>query len=232
MKVVICDDNPIVLNEVKSMIEEYSINKNIIFDIDVFENGSDLLNSNNYYNIAILDVEMPEINGIELAKQLRNKNSQIILMFLTAYHQYIDNAFDLNAARFFEKPLNKERFFLGLNNVLQKIDESQIELFLKDSEKRIRVSANDIIYLEIFKRGTKIITINRIYESNNKIDYYKNKLVKSVFVSPHKSFLINLNYLKSYKRNSLTLTNDIEIPISHNKQADFRKAFFKYLGDR
>ena len=118
MKIVVCDDNLNIISEIKEMLNEYSAIKNVPLEISAFDNGKVVLDSNDNYNIAILDVEMPDMNGIALGEKLRKRNKQIVLIYLTAHSQYLDSALNLNAARFFEKPIDKDRFFSGMDNAI------------------------------------------------------------------------------------------------------------------
>lgn len=106
MKIVVCDDNFNIISEIKEMLNKYSAIKNVPLEISTFDNGNAVLESNDNYNIAILDVEMPDMNGIALGEELRKRNKQIVLIYLTAHSQYLDSALNLNAARFFEKPID------------------------------------------------------------------------------------------------------------------------------
>lgn len=149
MKIVICDDNLNIISEIKEMLNEYSAIKNIPLEISAFDNGIAVLDSNENYNIAILDVEMPDMNGIALGEELRKRNKQIVLIYLTAHSQYLDSALNLNAARFFEKPIDKDRFFSGIDNAIERIDNTTINFFIRDDKTQVRVTAESIIYIEI-----------------------------------------------------------------------------------
>lgn len=149
MKIVICDDNLNIISEIKEMLNEYSAIKNVPLEISAFDNGKAVIDSNDNYNIAILDVEMPDMNGIALGEELRKRNKQIVLIYLTAHSQYLDSALNLNAARFFEKPIDKDRFFSGMDNALERIDNTTINFFIRDDKTQVRVTAESIIYIEI-----------------------------------------------------------------------------------
>ena len=111
MKIAICDDNLNIVDEVKNLLDEYALSKNLSLDISTFNDGQAVLESDERFNIAILDVEMPGCNGIELGKILREKNRHIVLMYITSHKKYLDEALNLNAARFFEKPIDSKRFY-------------------------------------------------------------------------------------------------------------------------
>lgn len=225
MKIVVCDDNLNIISEIKEMLNEYSAIKNVPLEISVFDNGNAVLESNDNYNIAILDVEMPDMNGIALGEELRKRNKQIVLIYLTAHSQYLDSALNLNAARFFEKPIDKDRFFSGMDNALERIDNTTINFFIRDDKTQVRVTAESIIYIEISHRKTKVVTEDKIYFTTHTLDYFKDRLVSSIFAQPHKSYIINFNFITAYERGEIMLDSRYKIPISRSKQTEFHKSF-------
>ena len=229
MKIVICDDNLNIISEIKEMLNEYSAIKNVPLEISTFDNGKAVLDSNDNYNIAILDVEMPDMNGIALGEELRKRNKQIVLIYLTAHSQYLDSALNLNAARFFEKPIDKDRFFSGMDNALERIDNTTINFFIRDDKTQVRVTAESIIYIEISHRKTKVVTEDKIYFTTHTLDYFKDRLVSSIFAQPHKSYIINFNFITAYERGEIVLDSRYKIPISRSKQTEFHKSFVRFM---
>ena len=232
MKIAICDDNLNIVDEVKNLLDEYALSKNLSLDISTFNDGQAVLESDERFNIAILDVEMPGCNGIELGKILREKNRHIVLMYITSHKKYLDEALNLNAARFFEKPIDSKRFYDGLDNALKRIDNTTIKFFLKEDNASVRINANDIIYVEIEPIGhrkTKIVTEEKTYISSNKIVVWEEHLISSLFVKTHKSYIINMEYITKYENNTLQLDGKYNIPISRNYQSSVHKAFIRYM---
>lgn len=232
MKIAICDDNLNIVDEVKNLLDEYALSKNLSLDISTFNNGQAVLESDERFNIAILDVEMPGCNGIELGKILREKNRHIVLMYITSHKKYLDEALNLNAARFFEKPIDSKRFYDGLDNALKRIDNTTIKFFLKEDNASVRINANDIIYVEIEPIGhrkTKVVTEKKTYISSNKIAFWEEHLISSLFVKTHKSYIINMEYITKYENNTLQLDGKYNIPISRNYQSSMHKAFIRYM---
>lgn len=229
MKVVICDDNLNIAEEVKRLLEEYSAAKSVDFEIFTFDNGQAVLDSDGGYNIAVLDVEMPNIDGIALGEALRRRNKQIVLIYLTAHSQYLDSALNLNAARFFEKPIDKARFFNGIDNALERIDNSSISFYIRDDKSQVRITAESIVYIEIAHRKTKIVTDDREYYTTHSLDYFKDRLISSVFAQPHKSYIVNMNRISAYERAEIELDDKYKIPVSRSKQTAFHTAFVRFM---
>ena len=229
MKIVICDDNLNIISEIKEMLNEYSSVRNVPLEISTFDNGNAVLDSNENYNIAILDVEMPDMNGIALGEELRKRNKQIVLIYHTAHSQYLDSALNLNAARFFEKPIDKDRFFSGIDNALERIDNTTINFFIRDDKTQVRVTAESIVYIEILHRKTKVVTEDKTYFTTHTLDYFKDRLVSSIFAQPHKSYIINFNFITAYERGEIVLDGRYKIPVSRSKQTEFHKSFVRFM---
>lgn len=228
MKIAICDNEKVYIDNIVQHLDFFSTDNNIDFEKYIFENANDVLSSNVKFDIAILDVEMDKMSGIELGGELRKLNPHIILIYVTAYRKYLDDALNLNAVRFFEKPLDSQRFYRGLRDAIKRIDNSTINFYLKDHKITERISAQDIIFVEIEKRKTKIVTETKEYHSDHPISFWREKLKSTIFISPHKSYIINFNYVTAYERDYIILNEKYIVSIARNKQSDFSKKFMQY----
>ena len=133
MKILICDDEQTYLNTLRIHIEEYMKNHHIPCAITATVDPLQIVQDNIAYDLAFLDIEMPEINGITLAKELRKRNPKLALFFVTNYESYQDDAMDLRAFRFFEKPFNANRLYAGLDKAMEYIDGAYVNLFLSEN---------------------------------------------------------------------------------------------------
>lgn len=229
MKIAICDDEQIYIDDIIKHLDVFSSKHHIDFEKFVFQSAEKMLELNTKFDIAILDVEMEGMNGIELGDSLRKLNPHIILIYVTAHRKYLDDALNLNAVRFFEKPIDAERFYKGLSDSLKRIDFETVDFYLKDGKNIVRINKQDIIYIEIEKRKTRVITIDNAYSSNHTIDDWMNVLSSNIFTSPHKSYVINLNFVTAYERNFVVLDKRIQIPIARSRQIEFREMFFRFM---
>lgn len=232
MKIAICDDEQIYIDNIAEHLDIFSAENNIDFEKSIFTNSADILASDIRFDIAVLDVEMDNINGIKLGSELRKRNPHIILIYVTAYRKYLDDALNLNAVRFFEKPLDPQRFYRGLHDAVKRIDNTSISFYLKDQELTERISAQDIIFVEIEKRKTKVVTHDKEYHSDHHISFWQDKLTSTIFISPHKSYIINFNYVTAYERNYVILDERYKVNIARNKQADFYRKFMQHVEGR
>lgn len=232
MKIAICEDNPTDLLNVKYHLNQYSLENHVEFDIEDYSCSTDILNSDKNFDIAFLDIEIDEYNGIQIGKALQEVNPDTIIICITAYNHYLDEALDIGIMRFFDKPIDSLRFYNGLEKAINLVDKTEIPIFLKDNNQgEIAVKTKDIIYIEIQNRKTKVVTKTDEYISKDNIKVWKNRLNKSYFFSPHNSFIINMNYITYYNKITVTLDNKYNIPIAYSKRSEFKTKFMALKGE-
>lgn len=229
---LICDDDNKCGDIILEYLLKYCDERNITCYYDSFDNGHKALESVTSYNIAFLDIEIGDISGLEIAKILKENNKNIIIFFITEYEKYIDDAMDLFALRFIKKPLDYQRFCIGLDKAVELINDETIELFLKDADTVQKIKSKDIIYVETDNHKVKILTTMGIFYSTELIDYWEKKLTHVSFYRIHKSYILNLDYIDQYKRNEVKLITGEIIGISYRKQSAFRNYFYSYLKRR
>lgn len=233
MNILICDDEDQYLDSMKSHVKEYMNNHYIKANIIAIKSPNNIINNDIKIDLAFLDIQMPNIDGITLAKALKARNDKIILIFVTNYDEYQDEAMDLRIFRFFKKPFEAQRLYSSLDKAMEYIDEQYIDLFLYNNGEQFRILTDDIIYIRRENRKIILTDINgKEYITRENIDTWTNKLPNSFFYQVHKSFLINLHYITKYSYTELYLNSEIRIPIASRKQADFHKYWFQYLKRR
>lgn len=232
MVIAICDDEQEFINDIRKHLKQYSSEHGLTFEIYEFCSGADILSSKIVFDIAFLDIEMKDINGIEVGRKLQNENPDLVLIYVTAYNQYLDEALDLGITRFFDKPIDSQRFYEGMDRAVSKVDNTEIKFYLKDDNKGVvTVRCKDIIFVEIQGRKTEIHTKEHDYLSKDGIKVWKARLNKSYFEIPHNSYIINTNFITYFCKEYVILDNKYTIPISYSKRAEFKRKFMKLMGD-
>ena len=229
MKILICDDEHSYLNTLRIHIDEYMQNHHIPCAITATVDPLQIVQDNIAYDLAFLDIEMPGINGITLAKELRKRNPKLALFFVTNYESYQDDAMDLRAFRFFEKPFNANRLYAGLDKAMEYIDGAYVDLFLSENSAVQRVIADDVLFVTRDGRRVNVVTSGKVYSTADKFDDLCEKLPQLFFYPVHKSFFVNLHYVDRYTYRELFLTNGAHIPIAPRRQSEFHKFWFEYL---
>ncbi len=241
MNIAICDDDKLFCNFLEDQCRNYYDERKVPLNIIQFASGEELLESTLLFDLVFLDVEMGIINGIETGKELRNRNPHSIIIVVTSHEGYLDDAFRIQAFRFLSKPIDLLRFNRTLDDVSELIKNDIITFYDVETSQNIKIYANEIIYLEIAKKKTKVVTINGTYYSREKMSYWKEKLNGISFVCPHSSYLVNLDYSINHSRTLLVLAKKdlngsilekYEISIAPKKQNEIKRMFFYVLERR
>lgn len=219
MKVAICDDNVTTTAKTENLLLNYH---STLFEIEIFEEPVHLIEAckNTYYDFFILDIEMPKMNGIQLAEQIRATNNYNPIVFLTSYKQYMEKVFKVQTFDYLLKPIEQGE----MNKVLDRLSS-----YLQISDQRFIFSFNkvthsllfsDIIYFEKDKRAVKIYTKNEQFQTLMTTDELLKKLSND-FIQIHHSFVINIKCFKTLSADTIILTNEHHLPLSRkfSKQA-------------
>ena len=234
MKVLICDDNSIDIENIKRAIK-LSKKKSIIeLDITCFSRGYNVINCEEKFDLAFVDIEMPGVNGLSVTQHLKRINPNIIVFIVTSYQSYLDKAMDLNVFRYISKPIELKRFQESLNTAIDLYHQSTENIVLEYYDECYNIFTTDILYLTIEKRKTKIVTTEREYITRDKFDIWKKRMLKyDYFAQTHYSFIVNLRNVIKFDKSQATLIQNnktINIPISRACYSSFKKSFYEYMG--
>ncbi|MTI69615.1 MAG: response regulator transcription factor [Firmicutes bacterium] len=216
LKCLIVDDEMPAREELKYQLEDFS-NIDIV---DMAKNGLEAIEMNNKYkpDIIFLDIQMPKINGIDVAEKILISAHTPLIVFVTAYDDFAIKAFEVNAIDYLLKPVLKDRLTQALNKVEkvlgnEKEYEGKLKKLLGDlklnkeqgvnkicsykNETLVPIDPEDIIYATIENRNTIIITKEERYVYSEPLSNLEKKLQKNNFFRSHRSFLINLDYIEA-----------------------------------
>lgn len=233
MKIAICDDLIAHIEVLKPYIEEFFRIKEINAEISEFIDGESILKAKQTFDIIFLDIELGDITGIEVAKQLKYRNSNSVIIVVTSYTDYLDDVMDLQVIRFLKKPVAQNNVYSALEKALQEINESLITFSTKDNGI-VRVKKRDIIYIEAKLKYVTIYTTSDKYYVREPLKKIKVLLSSSDFAIPHNSFIVNMNYISKFRREEITLDmkgKEINIQISNRKQPEFKRRFIAFIGE-
>lgn len=234
INVIICDDNTLFLNDLTQAIERVADFEHRIF---AFESATELLknteeNFKSNMSFLITDIEMPDINGIELAKELKEIYPLLQTIFITNYPEYVEKAFDVEPVHYIIKPINDEKLRIALNKAaeqLQKQTKNCLQINTKD--KFIRIPYSEIKYIESVGRKAIVCDLNKNTAVPKKLDDLE-KLLPDCFLRVHKSYLININMVEQIKNYKITLFNGDVIPVAKSKYPQTKSRIIDYFGNQ
>lgn len=241
MNIAICDDDRNFRDYLEIQLRNYFDDRGIRTNIFHFSCGEELLNDGMLFDLVFLDIQMGSMNGIDAGRELKRKHPHSIIFIITSFDSFLDDAFNIRAFRFLSKPLDVLRLYRALDDAAQLIDNDIIVFYDMNTGSNVRVYANDIILVEIDKKKTRIVTIDNVYYSSEKISFWINRLNGVSFVRPHSSYITNLDYSINHTRTKLVLARkDIdgsilekyEVSIAPKRQAEIKRLFFYVLERR
>lgn len=231
MRIAICDDEKSQLVFLGSCVKEWEKENGKICEIDFFESAENfwILYSKDCYDIALLDIQMGTQNGMELARELREKNDNVQIVFITAVDDFIGEGYDVNAVHYLLKPIKKEKLFKALNTACEKASKESDRKVLLDYNGETHVFyENKIIYLEAFSHSTLICTDTEESEVPLGISNVFEKLSNDCFIKIHRSYVVNIEYIRNIKKYEVVLDNGKILPVSRRMFGDVSRAFIDY----
>lgn len=233
IKIAVCDDEPEVLDELLTLLNRYRASRNTELIIESFQSPLDMLNAVEHsygFDAIILDILMPGINGIETAAEIRRFNKNVKIIFLTSSSEYAVQSYTVNAFYYLLKPIQSESLFPLLDSVSEvctREQDSGIMLNCKNGITHIKV--REIEFCEVIHRTLFIHLISgKILESIGSLDNLEKELADySCFMRFHRSYLVNLNHIRSVSRKAVVMTCMTEIPIPRGKYNDIKQAFLE-----
>ena len=229
-RIAICDDDIQMRRFLRSSIESAGI----ACAVEEFSNGAELLRNYQEYDILFLDIDMPVVNGIEAAKRLRRKDRKVKIIYVTGYQDYMQRSFDVHPFSFLLKPVRKEMIVKQLREALLygREEERAATLRLGTTEGMEEIAVPDLYYLEYQSRKLRLVMKQGECMIRGKISEFSEKLIPYGFASPHKSFVVNLQHVKSIRGYDIFMMNGDRIPLSQKRSAEFRGLLGKYQADR
>ena len=240
MNIAICDDEKASLETLKYYLTQYSVrHPESDFHTTCFLSAKKLLKSFSNspdYTVVFLDIEMPELNGIDLAEKiltLGNRNTLIV--FVSSYPDYMHNSFRVHPFQFLVKPLSFENFEHVMNQIIENIavEEKMLTILpLNDQGGKCVVHLDNIISIESTKkRRSLLFTLcdGRELNVHGTFSEWEHELADKNFLSPFRGVLINILHIKYIQTDCLTLDSGKKIPVSRRRQSEIHELFSRRL---
>ena len=196
--------------------------------IHIFHHGEALIRSIQTftYDLLLLDIEIGKENGIEIAKELRKYDSDVVIVVITSYLKYSIEGYKIQAARYLLKPVAPQLLFSELDEVLE-LEERNV-LMVEEHEERYRLRKKDVLYLEAEGRKTRIHTGQKSYLDKASLSAWRKQLDEALFVECHKGILVHVRWIQSLQKDTVTLENDISLPLARRKVEHVQQCWLAY----
>ena len=228
-KIAICDDEQNQIEYITSIVASWSAHEGHGCEIRTFASAEAFLfeyEEDKAYDILLLDVEMKNMNGIELAKRIRKDNNRAEIIFITSHFEFVGEGYEVDALHYLIKPISAEKLTQVLIKAAEKILVEPPSVVISCEGETVKLYEADIRYVESFLHYIVIHTKDNEYKIKENISVFENK-VSDVFYRIHRSYLVSLKYITRISRTSVNIGNT-ELPLSRGKYDNINRAFIEH----
>ncbi len=232
IRIAVVEDSADDLSNCLSLLNRYSKEKNISFDIQTFASGDAfLMRFKSQYDFIILDINLSAMNGIDVARNIREKDEEVIIMFTTNLAKYATNGYEVDAIDFVLKPLSYASFYLRLERVMKKLGKKNDNFIVVPNEGGFnKIETNNILYVEVISHDIIFhLKDNQEITTTGTLKKFEEQLRKKWFIRCNSCYLVNAHNIKRVEKLDIQLANDEVIAISHPKKKGFMESFKKYI---
>ena len=234
IQIAICDDDMTTTSQIEEYIRQIEIEQHIQVQYRIFFDGKSFMQSvesGEVYDLIYLDVEMPLMKGLDVAKKLREMEISSLIIYISNYETYCESMIETEPFRFLRKPINDvdlfRKYFMSAYKKLENRNEYYTYSYKKIHHK---ININDIMYFESNNRKICIHT-NGNQENNTfygQLDKVEKELESKscTFIRIHQSYLVNSTYINTVQHDAVILENKDELPISEKRQKEIQRKLF------
>lgn len=229
MKIAVCDDERVFSERLKNLIDDYY--RTPERTVDIFDSAAELLGhiqqEPDTFDAVFLDIEMPELDGIQAARHIRKLNSDVGIIFLTSHTELAMEGYEVNALRFLAKPVNQVKLY----EVLALLDKSVNRqcIVINDGGVNVMVKHSDVCYIKAENVYLRVVTENKNYLLRKKLADIESELDSGRFVRIHRSYIVGLEHVCSFDGKAVIMTDGTQLPLSRSCEKQFKDAVMNYL---
>lgn len=230
MRVALAEDEKVYSDTLWQYLERFGQERKIPMEIFSFSNGAQLIERfRGDWDLILLDIDMPGLNGLETARMIRDSDSQVLIIFITNLAQYAINGYEYNAFDYLLKPVQYPVFDMKMNLAFRQICQRNHKSILLNRDGEIfRVPLSHIYYIEIFSHRLRYHTAERDIEisSTRSLSELEKELRPEGFIRCHKSLLVNAQHIEHLKGGFLIVAGT-ELPVSRNRRKELLEALLE-----
>ena len=236
LRIGICDDNREDIDRIKGLAVRFSAgHPEMPMQIRVYDLPYDLLDDiekTGGFDLYLLDVVMPHMTGVDLARRIRERKERAEILFLTVSREYAVDAFSVKASGYLIKPVRKADFDEAVLDCIRRLSpESNPAFMLKSKDGLHRIPIHELVCIESFNHnqvctlsdGSTLETAATLAELMDELKEYP------AFVRPHRAYIVNMDFIRGLTTYELLLTNGKRIPIPRSGYGKLKNAYLAYM---
>ncbi len=227
----ICEDEPVMCEYLTKLINEWSQKHSVDIEVDinVFNSSEEFLfknSSSSVFDVLLLDIQMNKLNGMELAKKIRQDNKKTKIAFITGLKDYVFEGYEVGAIRYILKPITDEKIFELFDEIIkEKKNEPENFVVLDILGEKQRFLINDIVVITINGHYLQIVTTSNTYEQKGSLKQIREIFDRYGFVLVNRSDYVNPAHIEKITSCECTLDNGINYKVSRGQYKQVNEAF-------
>lgn len=233
LKIAICDDDNRDLLQIAFLLEAYRHDRKAEFSYVSFQSATELLASmdSRDYDLLLLDVLMPGVNGMQAAREIRERNSRTEIVFLTSSPEYAVESYSVRAHYYLLKPASEEKLFPILDRLMADFKRPEDALHIKTQTSVFSLPYGKIEYIEISAKKLYFYLMDggKREISGRLADFERALLKRPGFIKVHRSYLVNLQWVQELHQGELVTVTGRRVPVARTAYPQVRTAYTQFL---
>lgn len=233
MHIAVCDDNINELSRISSLLEDFGRERDGSITYEAFHSGMELLETmrSRRFDLLLLDILMPGVTGMDVAREIRSFNIDIPIIFLTSSREFAVESYRVSAEDYIMKPAQRDVIFSSLDKQRTRLSQEEAYLTLKTGSGIVKLPFSQIVYVEVINRTIQFILaggeVREVY--GYLTDYERLLLSDPHFYKPHRSYVVNLRLVTELDKTGLATIVGKTVPVARDAYAKVKAAYMKYL---
>lgn len=231
----VCEDHPGTLDLIRQRLEHAFQARKLPVALDAYSDSRALLDAagrHRRYDLLFLDIDMPDLNGIELCRRLRKAGSQALVVFISGKEELVFQTFEVQPFRFIRKNHFQEELPQLADDICRELRgraETSVMVAERHSKRIFTFGVQSLLYVEALAKECRFVTASGETVLSAKLMELEEQLAPHGFVRCHRSYLVNCRYIFSVQKDTVTLDDHTVLPVSRSRYAALREAFFTYI---
>ena len=235
LHIAVCDDNIDELSNMVQLIDHYRTSKHLNCEHAAFSNGFELvsvLERGKRFDIYCLDIIMPGFTGIEVAKAIRTFDKTAQILFFTSSPEFALESYCVKAINYVLKPIREEKLFFTFDEVLEQIqiEKEEDAVIVKSNNGIQKILISNLVFAEVIGRNVLYhLRSGKVIECIEAFSSVCDNLLKyGCFLKPHRSYLVNMQYVDTIENHQITLQTLSSVPVAQGKAKEMKQQYLAY----
>lgn len=233
VRVAIVEDEAELRDYYGKMVETWGKARNLRLIITFVESSEEYLfkyDRQDIFDIIFLDICMKNMNGMELAHEIRKFDRNVQIVFITGKAEYVFEGYEIGAVRYLIKPVEERELAKTLDACMERLGSNREDyLTIKYQGENLRISRSEIMFVKVDGHYLQMKTVDKVYEWKDSLKEMIGKLDSERFVMANRSVVVNLEFVNKITREECILENGEAIPVSRGAYGSLNEAFMKYF---